>query len=219
MSKPGETPDVGPTTHVVRPGDHLARVAAFHQRRTFAPLWNAPENAALRRARPNPNILAEGDPVHVPARIQREVDRGTEHRHRFVAELRPLTVTLVRQRLDGTPPPDAPKEVLVEGKPVKFSSPTAGSTEFPVGPLDDRCTVRAGSDDIILRVGFLQPVATVAGQRERLNNLGYDAGEKDDPQGLQFRSAVEEFQCDHGMKVDGKCGTQSQAKLASIHGC
>jgi hypothetical protein len=34
-----------------------------------------------------------------------------------------------------------------------------------------------------------------------------------------FLSAVEEFQCDHGLGVDGKCGPATQAKLKQIHGC
>lgn len=36
---------------------------------------------------------------------------------------------------------------------------------------------------------------------------------------LRFRSAVEEFQCDNGLTVDGKCGPNTQAKLKLIHGC
>jgi len=44
------------------------------------------------------------------------------------------------------------------------------------------------------------------------NNAGQD-GEQ------QFRSAVEEFQCDQGLTVDGICGPQTQAKLKQVHGC
>ena len=68
-----------------------------------------------------------------------------------------------------------------------------------------------------MRVGLLQPVDTVAGVRERLNNLGYDAGDGDDPTALQFRSAVEEFQCDQALPVDGKVGPVTRAALARAH--
>jgi murein L,D-transpeptidase YcbB/YkuD len=34
-----------------------------------------------------------------------------------------------------------------------------------------------------------------------------------------FLSAVEEFQCDHGLTVDGKCGPATQARLKQAHGC
>jgi peptidoglycan hydrolase-like protein with peptidoglycan-binding domain len=71
-------------------------------------------------------------------------------------------------------------------------------------------------------------VDEVSGQIGRLNNLGYDAGELDSPvaspeqerhRSEHFRSAVEEFQCDHGLLVDGICGARTQAKLEEIHGC
>jgi LysM repeat protein len=35
----------------------------------------------------------------------------------------------------------------------------------------------------------------------------------------QFLSAVQEFQCDQGLTVDGICGPQTQAKLKQVHGC
>ena len=67
-------------------------------------------------------------------------------------------------------------------------------------------------------VGPLPPVSTILGQQARLNNLGYRAGTDADPSSRAFRSAVEEFQCDQGLGVDGRCGPQTQAKLASVHG-
>jgi hypothetical protein len=78
-----------------------------------------------------------------------------------------------------------------------------------------------------LKIGYLDPVTTVPGQVARLNNLGYDAGlvgredraPRDEEGQRQFRSAVEEFQCDHGLAVDGKCGPVTQAKLKKVHGC
>jgi hypothetical protein len=44
-------------------------------------------------------------------------------------------------------------------------------------------------------------------------------GKKDDETRALFLSAVEEFQCDHGLVVDGKCGPTTQAKLKQVHGC
>ena len=35
----------------------------------------------------------------------------------------------------------------------------------------------------------------------------------------EFEMAVEEFQCDQGLKVDGICGPQTQAKLKKLYGC
>lgn len=67
-------------------------------------------------------------------------------------------------------------------------------------------------------IGALPPEATVLGQQARLNNLGYRAGSTENPASLVFRSAVEEFQCDEGLVVDGRCDPATQAKLRSVHG-
>ncbi len=55
-----------------------------------------------------------------------------------------------------------------------------------------------------------------------LLNLGYLAGpfggRSDEENRMMFLSAIEEFQCDHGLVVDGKCGPGTQAQLKQIHG-
>ena len=204
--------------HVVSEGEHLARIAGFRGFRSYAPLWNDPANEALRRQRTNPNILAVGDHTHVPTLELREVDRATEKRHRFRAELHPLVVRLGFLHWDGRAPESGPTSVLVDGKDVPFVK-TAVGISFPVDAVSDRCTIRIGDGEVSMRVGFLQPAATVAGQRERLTNLGYDAGESDKDSDIQLRSAIEEFQCDHGLVVDGKCGPNTQKVLVHVHGC
>jgi peptidoglycan hydrolase-like protein with peptidoglycan-binding domain len=70
-----------------------------------------------------------------------------------------------------------------------------------------------------LKVGDLDPVVEVPGQIERLNNLGYFAGVVGKNDDTAFHSAVEEFQCDFGLKVDAICGPKTRAKLQEIHGC
>jgi peptidoglycan hydrolase-like protein with peptidoglycan-binding domain len=76
---------------------------------------------------------------------------------------------------------------------------------------------------IPIKIGHLDPVEEVSGQKARLNNLGYFAGplegKSEEENNVMFLSAVEEFQCDHGLVVDGKCGPNTQAKLKQVHGC
>ena len=59
---------------------------------------------------------------------------------------------------------------------------------------------------------------SVTGQKARLNNLGYDAGEVNDEVTLRYKSAVEEFQCDQKLTVDGDCGKGTQGQLKKVHG-
>ncbi|MGE0438842.1 MAG: peptidoglycan-binding protein [Gemmatimonadales bacterium] len=209
---------VTPTDHTARLGDHLSRVAATFGFRSYAPLWNHPDNRVLRTRRANPNILAEGDSIHVPELIDQEVDRPTEQRHRFRAELHPLEVRISLRQWTGTPRTDEVTEVLLDGRPGPFTVVGPGVIAIPVGVLTDRVVVTTAAGELVGRVGFLQPVDTPAGQRERLTNLGYQAGDSADPRQLDFRSAVEEFQCDHGLVVDGVVGPVTRGKLVAVHG-
>ena len=71
-----------------------------------------------------------------------------------------------------------------------------------------------------LSIGGLDPLDEESGQRQRLNNLGYNAGEVDSQDPQQFKSAIEEFQCDFKVKpLDGICGPVTQAKLKEVYGC
>lgn len=70
-----------------------------------------------------------------------------------------------------------------------------------------------------IRLGEIAPVDTPEGQRIRLDNLGYIPVEgPDDDAETPAAWAIEEFQCEHGLTVDGVCGPATQSKLAEVHG-
>jgi hypothetical protein len=208
----------GPASYTARSGDHVSRIAAVYGFRSYEPVWSHPDNASLRQQRKTPHIIAVGDVVHVPAMTNQEVKRGTGTRHRFTVRSHDLKVRFAFQRWGGKPLDKAPTEVRLDGLSAQFRVEN-GTVEVPVSPLIGKCVVKWSDREVSARIGFLQPSDVVAGYRERLTNLGYDAGDSDDPTDLQLRSAIEEFQCDEGLTVDGKCGPATQARLVSVHGC
>ncbi|MEJ7714115.1 MAG: peptidoglycan-binding domain-containing protein [Pyrinomonadaceae bacterium] len=70
-----------------------------------------------------------------------------------------------------------------------------------------------------IKIGYLDPVEEVSGQLARLINLGYYRGPSERQGNAELLSAIEEFQCENNLTVDGKCGPKTQAKLKEIHGC
>jgi hypothetical protein len=54
--------------HVVVEGENLSTIAAAEGFRDFRKLYDAPENAELRKKRPNPNLIRPGDEVVIPDR-------------------------------------------------------------------------------------------------------------------------------------------------------
>lgn len=129
-------------------------------------------------------------------------------------------------------PINAASGMLVDRGPTTSSS--AGSPSGSSSGTEQPRTERI----VRFRIGHLDPATELSGQIARLNNLGYNAGEIPDRpftveeakairQSVQFRSAVEEFQCDAlgnndaahiKQVVDGKCGKATQAKLLERHG-
>ncbi|MGE0438908.1 MAG: peptidoglycan-binding domain-containing protein [Gemmatimonadales bacterium] len=196
----------------------MSRIAHESGFRGYPPVWNDPGNETLRETRGTPHILAEGDRIAIPPPALREVRRSTDHKHRFVAEKPALRVNLELLTWDGRHQSLDGAEVLHDGEPAAATIGD-GTVESPIGPLTDFCSLRLNEREIVTRIGFLQPVATLAGVRERLNNLGYRAGDSDDPSDRDLRSAIEEFQCDQGLTVDGIPGGGTQRALTKAHGC
>jgi len=135
----------------------------------------------------------------------------------------PLRVTL--QTLGARPVPGAACIVRLGQAAMPVATDGSGTLELELPPGVDRGEIVLQGNGTTLHgvtipftIGALPPVDTILGQQARLNNLGYRAGTTDDPSSLVFRSAVEEFQCDEKLVVDGVCGPKTQAKLRSVHG-
>lgn len=208
-----------PFEWTARIGDHASRIARESGFKGYPPIWNDPGNEALREMRGTPHILAEGDRLVIPPAALREVRRPTDRRHRFVAERPVLVVRIEVAAWDGRHPPLDDLVVRLDGVEVTPTSATEGTVEIPVEPLTDFCTLAFGDRVVDVRVGFLAPVTTLAGCRERLANLGYRPGDSADPADRDLRSAIEEFQCDHDLAVDGIPGPGTQRALVTAHGC
>jgi hypothetical protein len=137
----------------------------------------------------------------------------------------PTKARLVLQTFAGKPVANAPCTVTLGVAGTKLATDGTGRLELEVPPgvssgevvLDGTGTTLHGVT-IPFTISALPPESTILGQEARLNNLGYRAGTTADPTSREFRSAVEEFQCDEGLTVDGKCGPVTQAKLRSVHG-
>jgi uncharacterized Zn-binding protein involved in type VI secretion len=132
---------------------------------------------------------------------------------------------LVLQTLRARPVANTPCVVHLGQSAVSVGTDGSGKVELtlPPGVASGDIMVQGSGTTldgvtIPFSVAPLPPVTTILGQEARLNNLGYRAGTSADPASRGFRSAVEEFQCDEALAVDGKCGPQTQARLASLHG-
>ena len=217
--------------HVVKQGDHISSIAFSRGYQSWKPVWEDPGNAALRQKRPNPNTLFPGDEVVVPEREQHTEDAATEQRHRFRLAFSPLLLRLRLLSAGGKALSTASVRLAMAGaEPLETRPDAKGMVETPIHPLTHAGYLTVEDDALpevlqaSLHVGSLDPADTPTGQVARLNNLGYNAGPVEEPvtpaAQERFRSAVEEFQCDAGIKpIDGKCEGATLTKLQEVYGC
>ena len=229
-----------PITHVVKQGEYLSRIATEYGFSGYKVIWNHPGNAKLKSLRVSPNVLLPGDELVIPDRETKTESRPVDARHRFVALGDELKLRISVRDVNDKPVAGVKFLLSVEAADAELTADGRGLVEKPIprtaetGTLILRELERAGDRvlqaDLPVRIGHLDPVDTKSGQVARLNNLGYRAGEiaaapsappgaqEDKVAALRFRSAVEEFQCDSKLKVDGVCGGATQAKLKEVHG-
>lgn len=211
-----------PRKIAIRPGDSIVALAYLELHADVDAVWQHPDNEALRTQRKDPAVLARDDVLTVPEgpTIERFA-LATAREHTIV-----LSLPVARLRLQLVHPSGvgyaAGPATATHGDGSDSVMPDAdGRLELEIPATAQEVSVEFGQQKRRLLVAHLQPVDTVAGQVARLQNLGYRPGELDgdeakDPYALW--SAIEEFQCDHGLDVDGLAGEKTQAKLLAVHG-
>ena len=218
------------TYHTVVQGEHLSGIAKKYGFSTYKTIWDHAQNAELKKERQNPNVIFPGDELFIPDKGEKEESRETEEKHRFELKTEKLKLRLVLEDLYEKPIANAKCELHVENEKFDLTTDGKGKIERDIKPTDKRAFLVIKDPQtpieeipIPIKIGDLDPENKESGQKARLNNLGYFAGpfegKSDEENKAMFLSAVEEFQCDHGLLVDGKCGPLTQAKLKQVHGC
>jgi len=206
-------------THTVKQGEHLPKIAEQYKFADYRTIWNHPNNAALKEQRQNPNVLWPGDKVFIPPKEIKKVPSATAKKHRFQLITQKIMLRLAVRDLDSNPIADTPCVLEVDGSSYQLTTDGDGKIEQPIPKNAAGGKLTIGEIEVPIKIGHLDPVEELPGWRARLNNLGYRAGASDDLNDPQLRSAVEEFQCDYDLQVDGESGPQTQGKLKEVHGC
>lgn len=205
--------------HIVAQGEHLSSIAEQYGFSDYRTLWNRPENAELKQRRPDPHVLFPGDRIYIPDLLRKKEAAETSRRTRFRLQAPRLMLRLVIKDFNEQPIINTACSLEVEGATYQLTTDASGQIQQQIS-----VSARTGKLSILdlevpIQIGYLDPVEEVSGQQARLNNLGYDAGEVGETNEEKLRSALEEFQCDRNLTVDGTCNPQTQARLLEVHGC
>jgi len=212
--------------HTVEQGECLSSLAKQHKLQSWRRIYNHPENASFRQARPNPNLIYPGDLVYIPDVEVGNEGKPTDQEHKFVVKQEKTMLRIVVADEDGVPYKQNEYRLTIgddvyEGKTNDHGmveqaiDPQAFSGELTVwwrGAPRRRCTWK-------LNIGHLDPIEQMSGIQARLNNLGYQSGPVDGIRGPITTAAVKKFQTKHKLAVDGIPGPITQGKLREVHGC
>jgi hypothetical protein len=214
----------------LKQGDHLPQIASDHGFSDWHTIWDDAHNTDLRNLRKDPGVLAPGDRVYIPDKDTREgqrVQSGSTARFRLKRSLPKLR--LVVRGFDGKPLADADCKVTIHGAATDTKTQADGLLEIDLAPDATEATLEANGQVWTLKIGHLDPVDTDTGLWARLRNLGYlvddeaegkGAATSEAPPGAAaLRFAIELFQRDHQLAIDGDDPRSVKDKLREVYGC
>jgi N-acetylmuramoyl-L-alanine amidase len=212
--------------HSVSQGEHVCGIAANYGFSDYKTIWNHPNNADLKKLRQNPNVLYPGDSLFIPDREIKEYPRATDQSHKFKRKGTTLKLRLTLQDQYEKPIANATCVLTVGAESRTITSDGSGKINETIPFTASECLLLIqdaeqtpyGGAAIPIKIGHLDPIDEISGQQGRLSALGYYWGPIDGLSSPDFLSAVEEFQCEHDLTVDGICGKNTQAKLKQVHG-
>ncbi len=207
-------------THTVVAGDHLSRIAQKYGFRDFHTIWDHPDNARIKALRVNAHVLEPGDTVAIPDKQPHTESAPTDQTHRFRTDAARLLLRMAIKDFDNQPVAGMACTLTVSGKKHALTSDGDGVIEAEIdrSATDGLLEVPDLGVSHVVRIGFLEPVEVDAGCHERLINLGYYPGSFDDLDAEVMRNAIEEFQCDFEMPVNGELDGATRDKLKEVHG-
>src|SRR5437867_4630138 len=188
-------------------GDCVISIASAAGFADWHTVYDAPENADLRKKRPDPHILVEGDKVFVPDMKPMEITLKAGHTYLIKTKSLWATVELALNDPSGNPYAGKKWELRVGDEVYKGTTDGKGGLKQKVPPdakegdltviLDDKHKLEWTID-----IGGLDPIDTISGVQCRLNNLGYNTGaDAMGTLGAGTAHALRDFQNDMGLKV------------------
>ena len=212
--------------HVVLPGECLASLAhayGFGEGRT---IWAHPDNAELRKKRPDPGSLVPGDVAAIPDKEAKNEICSSGRRHAFRVRRARAWLRLFLRDDDGSPLADRKYWLVVGNSGFEGRTDERGLLQQKVPPdaQDADLVVWMDEEDseaevlaVSLWLGHLHPVETVPGAQARLTSLGYPCGNPEGEADAATREAVRAFQKDQGLPDTGALDAPTLERLRKVY--
>jgi N-acetylmuramoyl-L-alanine amidase len=119
----------------------------------------------------------------------------------------------------GEPRANEPYTLVIDEEIINGTTDGDGNLEHFIKPDSQGGVLKlsGGKEEYPVRVGHLNPIDTVSGQKQRLNNLGYNCGDESEDETDLFIQAVTQFQGAKKLPETGQMDGATKAKLESLH--
>ena len=212
------------TKHTVEQGETVVTIAHKYGFRDWKAIYYHPQNASLKQARPNPDVLNPGDMIYIPDKEPPEYDCVTNQRHRFEVKSLRAAIRVHLQDPFGVPYNDARYKLEVEGKTVEGRL-EKGELHYEVLPTTREAALTLWPDDNdpnrslhwVLQLGHLDMSETIAGIKGRLNNLGFHCSVESSEIDATTVDAIKAFQCAAGLPATGQLDDKTRDRLEAKH--
>jgi len=212
-----------PIAHTVQQGEYLSSIAKKYGFSDWQTIYNHPENADLKKVRPNPDVLCAGDVVVIPDKGVKQEACDHEKQHKFVVKVPKALLKIVVKDPDGKPLANQPYTLTVAWLTVKGTTDGSGllQQKIPIGIEFGELSLDKLGLSWPINIGHLDPVETPTGIQARLKNLGYNVGEVDGLIGPKTTEALKSFQSAALGQKDpsGVADKDTRDALVKEHGC
>ena len=202
----------------IKPGDCIELLA---EKYGFLPetLWEHPKNSSLKSLRKDRNILLPSDELFIPEKDIKSIAKPCAAKHQFKRKAVPAKFKL---QLKKNGEPRSNLDYRLEIDSLTFSGKTDGSgwIEHVISPSakKGKVTLTESKETYELKLGNLDPLDSIEGVQQRLQNLGFYSGEIDGKEGNLTRSAIQFFQKNKKLPVKGKIDSELKDMLKDDHG-
>lgn len=146
----------------------------------------------------------------------------------FRARVKKENISLKVGAIGGKTWCDRKVELEVDGEIIESKTDADGIAEFKLpknhghnGVLSIYTPKETSKPSyrVDIKIGHLDPLEEIIGQKARLIALGYDCGPLTNTTTGRFEGSVKAFQTEFGLKIDGICGAETQKHLKKEYGC
>lgn len=209
--------------HIVQQGECIESIA-FQHGLFWQTVWDHPKNRELRERCKAPSVLAPGDSVSIPEKLQHWETGESGRRHQFRLKGVPFKVQLRLLDDDGRPRTGVSYVLkFPDGTAVRGAVPSDGWIKHHVPPQAKTAQLDVladtGTEQYVLTLANLDPIYEATGIQQRLRNLGYMVEEPTGELDMATELALWEFQIAHGLSPSGGADEKTLEKLLDLHGC